>query len=320
MMTSWISCAWRTAVLLLAAGSQPGLCLAAEPSGAEPSGDDRDGVAQPAAVHRVTHYAFLSTGPAFGERLGGLYWGVNNGMYDVLRQYGYPDESIYRFGDYEQAKPVGVDGKSTLSNFRRTFKHLQRHLKESDHLFIMVVGHGTFSKAHDDFVHPLLDGKLTATELKEMADLLPTKNVTVAMHPCYSGGFVPSLTGPGRVIVTSTNDREVNAVPWAEAFVESLRLSGGNDLNADGCISIKEAYQAALEPSRKRYGEDLKEHPLIDDNADGVGHFVGEEESVGGDGELASERFLGDGGMPLRFSADAIERLTELNKALRFDQ
>lgn len=303
------------AVLITAVVTQAGSSLTAGETGEQCAA-----TAEPTSEERVTHYAFLSTGPAFGERLGRLYWGVNNGMYEVLRQYGYPDEAIYRFGDYSGTRPEGVDGKATLENFRAAFVHLQRQLKPTDHVFIMLVGHGRFSEARDDFVHPLLDGNLSATELKDMVDNLPTNNLSIVVHPCHSGGFIPSLSCPGRVILTSTNEQEVNRVPWAEALVEALKPNGGNDLNGDGRVSLKEAYEAALQPAKERCGEDLEEHPLIDDNADGVGSYVAEEETVGGDGRLAAERFLGDDGEPLQFSANAVKRLREQNQAQRFDQ
>src|SRR5579862_1586286 len=260
------------------------------------------------AGERVTHYAFLSTGPSGGP-LAASYWHVNQRMYEVLKEYGYPDEAIYRFSEFGATQGPSVIGRSTLSNFRKTFAHLAQILKPDDHVLILLVGNG--SPYGSDFVHSLIGGGLTATELKEMVDRLPAKELTLVMHPCFSGGFLPKLSAPGRVVVTSTNDKEVNACPWAEAFEEAL------DLNSRGSApSIKDAYNAALEPSRKKYGSDLKEHPLLDDNGDGVGHY-GAEKIVGGDGTLAAGRFLGDRGRPLHFSSGAIAQLRELNAPLR---
>lgn len=259
------------------------------------------------AGDRVTHYAFLSTGPSGGP-LAASYWHVNQRMYEVLKEYGYPDEAIYRFSEFGATQGPSVNGRSTLANFKKTFAHLAQNLKPDDHVLIMIVGHG--SPSGSDFVHSLIGGGLTATELKEMVDRLPTKELTLVMHPCFSGGFLPKLSAPGRVVVTSTNDKEVNACPWAEAFEEALTLKGRS-----GAPSIKDAYNAALEVGRKKYGADLKEHPLLDDNGDGVGHY-GAEKNVEGDGSVAARRFLGDRGRPLHFSAEAIAKLKELNSPL----
>ena len=259
---------------------------------------------------RVTHYAFLSTGPSGGGNLLGAYWQVNQRMFEVLKEYGYPDEAIYRFSEYGATQGPHVMGRSTLANFRKTFAHLAEILKPGDHVFIMIVGHG--SPSGGDFVHSLIGGGLSATELKEMIGKLPATDLTIVVHPCYSGGFLPKLSAPGRVVVSSTNDREVNACPWAEAFVEALALKGKTESRG---ASMKEAYRAALEPGRKKYGADLKEHPLLDDNGDGMGHF-GAEPVVEGDGKLAAERFLGAHGNALHFSADAIAKLKALNAPL----
>jgi hypothetical protein len=146
--------------------------------------------------------------------------------------------------------------------------------------------------------------------LKELLDRLPTQKLTIALHPCFSGGFIPKISGKGRVIVTSTSDSEVNAIPWAEAFIRVLSPGGTKQ-----AVSIKDAYVAGLEPGRQRYGTDLKEHPLLDDNGDGIGHF-GEQKVVDGDGRVAADRFLGDRGRLLRFSESAVRTLRKQNSSL----
>jgi hypothetical protein len=63
------------------------------------------------------------------------------------------------------------------------------------------------------------------------------------------------------------------------------------------------------------YPGGLKEHPLLDDNGDGVGHF-GKDPVVDGDGALAARRFLGNEGYRLDFSPQAIQKLKDLNAGL----
>ena len=81
-----------------------------------------------------------------------------------------------------------------------------------------------------------------------------------------------------------------------------------------GRVSILEAYVASLQPAKDRYGRDLKEHPSLDDNGDGVGHFGGLPS--GGDGSAAKKRFLGDQGRSLQFEESAIEQLRQANSTM----
>ncbi len=265
---------------------------------------------------RVTHYVFMSTGPSGGAELGGKYWDVSQGMFKVLKEHGYPDEAIFRFSEHGSAKGCGVS-TATIANFRKTFHHLAQILKQDDQVFIFIVGHG--ARCDGEFVHELLDRQLlTGTELKALVDALPAKDLTIVLHPCYSGACIPKLSAPNRVIVTSTNAQEENRVPWAEAFVEALSPTSGKDTDGDGRISIKEAYNVALQSLRRKYGAAYAEHPLLDDDGDGVGHF-GTEDVVGGDGKLAAQRSLGNEGRPLQFSATAIDNLAQLNTKLNLD-
>jgi hypothetical protein len=260
---------------------------------------------------RVTHYALVVTGPAFDRGLDAKYWAVNQQTQQVLTHYGYPAEAVYRFCDQGVTRGPGVAGRSTLANLRRVLKHLAKVLVEKDHLFLFLIGHGSPSRG--DFVYVLGDGRLSATELKGLVDALPTRTLTIILHPCFSGGFIPKLSRPGRVICTSTSDSEVNRVPWAEAFVAALLPT--NKGGRDKPPSIKQAYNAALEVPVRHYGRNLQEHPLLDDNGDGVGHF-GKTDVVGGDGALAARRFLGDEGRKLSFSPAALQRLARLNAGL----
>jgi hypothetical protein len=265
---------------------------------------------------RVTHYAFVTTGPAFRGPLGQMYWKCNEKIQAMLDEYGYPEQAVYRLCEFGPSKGPGVDGTSTYESYKRIFEHLAKILQKDDHLFIFLVGHG--SPAGNDFVHPLVKGQLTATEFKRWLDAIPTSNITVVMNPCFSGGFLPKLSAPGRVICTSTNDRETNSVGWAESMADALRPGSQADVNKDGKVSIKEAYNVGLENTLRHYGQNLREHPLLDDNGDSVGH-MGKEPVVDGDGKLAAERFLGHQGKKLSFSAEAIEKLKKLNAELKLE-
>ena len=265
---------------------------------------------------RVQHYAVVVTGPAFSKGLDKYYWAANQQIRAMLAGYGYPSEAVYCLCDQGPTRGAGVLGRSTLANVHKIFQHLNTVIQDKDHLFVFFVGHG--SPSDGDFIYILNNGALSSTELKSILDAIPTKNVTVALSPCFSGGFVPKLSAPGRVICTSTNDAETNATAWAEAFTAAITLHTPGEKHAgkpSRQVSIKDAYNAALDVTVKRYDGKTKEHPLLDDNGDGVGHF-GKANPAGGDGQLAAKRFLGDKGRKLVTSTEAVEKLRRLNSGL----
>ena len=82
----------------------------------------------------------------------------------------------------------------------------------------------TLAQARD----ALQNKNFTATELADFLKPVPAENVTIAIHPCFSGGFLSKLGGihGQRVIVTSTDASQVNANPWIETFTSALSIRG----------------------------------------------------------------------------------------------
>lgn len=251
---------------------------------------------------RVTHYAFVSTGASIRRPLAGIYWAVNKRLQELLSAYGYPDEAVFCLSEQGPSKAPQVDGKATAVNFKRTFDHLAKIMKRDDHLVVFMVGHG--AAAREGFIHPLCDRSITSSELKDFLEPLPPEDLTVVINTCHSGGFIPKLSRPGRVILTCATDKEVNAAKWPEHLGVALFPPGSNpetsfpagakvdfsgfkvDANGDGRISMKEAYNAALLSGVRLYGDNLREHPQLDDNGDGMGHF-GKDDMIEGDGKVA---------------------------------
>jgi len=135
--------------------------------------------------------------------------------------------------------------------------------------------------------------------------------VIYALQPCMSGGFISELSGANRIICTASRGFEF-ADAWIGPFRRALdkvdERSGPNqdqpgsdgipdaDLyDQDGKISILEAYRyAANFVAENRPG---KQHPLIDDNDDRVGHHFFETNyydpyDPAKDGYIAANTFL----------------------------
>jgi hypothetical protein len=252
---------------------------------------------QTGPIDRVTHYAFMSAGPSFGPHLRGEYLRAHRSIYELLRQYNYPDEAIFKLTESGEDLVGGRVFTATLENYRKIFSHLSENiLDKEDHVFIVIVGHG--NPIEGDFVHNLVGGNLTATELGGLVNRLPTKNLTIAIHPCFSGGFIPALRGENRVIVTSTKDDESNSASWIGQLVEGLSLSPAQDRGP----SIKDAYEVTKREAERQHNtaNTPLEHPQLEPS----------------DGILAANRFLGNNGRRLEFSREAVEELAKLNAQL----
>lgn len=260
-------------------------------------------VLQPAG--RVTHYGVVITSLGGWKERTQLFLQINEKCLKLFREYGYPDESIYRLCEDGVTALPGVNGRATNANVRKVFRHLANIMGKGDHLFVILVGHGTMRNG--DWVFDTISG-ITATELNGLLNALPTQDITIAVHPCYSGGAIPKLSQPGRVIFTSTTEAEENAHSWG--IPELLFPKKGQR-----GPSIKQVYNATVDRAMHDYPGGLKEHPLLDDNGDGVGHF-GKAPVVDGDGALAARRFMGDEGRKLNFPASAIQKLKDLNAGL----
>lgn len=166
----------------------------------------------------------------------------------------------------QQADSKEPDDASVL---KETLQALEGSPTEA--VWLVLIGHGTFDgkKAKFNFRGP----DATAEEL---AQWLTRLSMPVAVINCASssGPFVNALSGPNRVIVTSTKS---GAEQNYSRFGEHIALAIADDkadLDKDGQTSLLEAYLSASASVQDFYKTESRlatEHALIDDNADGLG-------------------------------------------------
>ncbi|GEM_PF-2502584 len=131
-----------------------------------------------------------------------------------------------------------------------------------------------------------------------------------ALQPCMSGGFIRELSMPSvigqRIICASSRGCEPAYASWVGCFRNALKKYDGDnnglpdaDYNNDTKISILEAYRYAAGKVEEQIDNnpDLPpQHPLIDDNSDGIGHHFYESNyygnTTGKDGCIADQTFL----------------------------
>ncbi|TWU23028.1 hypothetical protein Pla52o_25620 [Novipirellula galeiformis] len=142
---------------------------------------------------------------------------------------------------------------------------------EASPLWIVLIGHGTFSQNVAKF--NLRGPDVSATELAEWIKPLDRPLVIVNCASA-SGPFINALSAPGRVIVTATQSgSEQNYARFGRYFVEAIG-SLDADLDHDEEISVQEAFLKANATLKLSYETEARirtEHALIDDNGDGLG-------------------------------------------------
>lgn len=138
-------------------------------------------------------------------------------------------------------------------------------------LWLVLVGHGTFDGREAKL--NLRGPDVAAAELAEW--LKPfTRPLAVVHTTSSSAPFIGKLAAPGRVIVSATRSgNEQNYARFGKYFAEAL-ADPRSDLDRDGQVSLLESFLSAATRTAEFYkteGRLATEHPLIEDNGDGLG-------------------------------------------------
>lgn len=164
------------------------------------------------------------------------------------------------------------DRTINLESITSIFTYLTETLTEDDTLFIYMIGHGSYLNRESRFLIPGPD--LTAVEMAKLLEPIKLRRAVVINGTSSSAGFVNELSGENRIICTATKSAtERNATRFMNFFVEALE-DGSADRNRDERISVLEACRQAAELTSAWYeteGLISTEHPILDDNADGLG-------------------------------------------------
>ena len=176
-------------------------------------------------------------------------------------------------------------------------------------LYLVLVDHGTPDQFNltgpQYFDADKLDEWLDTLETGLSVNGIAPQDIVIVLGTCYSGSFIDNISGPNRIIVTSTADDEPSyrgglepgGVRDGEFFVSSLfnNLAIGLDLKT----SFQQASQmtglhtdSGLTNSPAPYFDTALQHPLLDDNGDLAGSH---DLSDAGDGVIAETIFLGVG-------------------------
>ncbi len=179
--------------------------------------------------------------------------------------------------------------RATAEALRRVFERLRAESTEEGVLFIMLIGHGSFDGQRGYF--HLVGPDLSAEDFDALLASVRARSVVFVNTASASGAFLPVVSRRGRIVITATRSgREQQAPVFARYFIEAL-TDARADTNKDGRTSLAEAFAFATRMTAEHYAQQgllATEHPLLDDDGDGVGHG----ELSGGDGALARMVYL----------------------------
>lgn len=138
-------------------------------------------------------------------------------------------------------------------------------------LWLVLIGHGTFDGQEAKF--NLRGPDLTASDLALWLQPFH-RPLAVIDTSSASAPFLSKLSGPDRVIITATRSGEELNYARFGTYLAAALTDPQSDLDRDGEVSLLEAFLSAsakLAEFYKTAGRLATEHPLIDDNGDGMG-------------------------------------------------
>ena len=175
---------------------------------------------------------------------------------------------------------------ATKMNVEAKLRGIASQAKADDEFVLFLIGHGTFDDREYKFSLPGPD--ISATELATLLDKISARELVVNMTSS-SGGSIPILEKPKRVIITATKTgNEKNLTAFARYFIEALRDPAA-DADKNETISALEAFKYAEAKTTKFYESNnhlATEHALLEDAGKGDG--VKDPSAENGEGLIAT--------------------------------
>jgi hypothetical protein len=190
-------------------------------------------------------------------------------------------------------KKAGGDANVTTMNaphveqIRARFAELDKQVKPTDSLVVILIGHGTYDGHDYKFNIPGAD--ITAVDLATLMDRVPAQRQLVVNMTSCSGGSIEQLRRPNRIVIAATKTgSEKNATNFARYFAEALREPSA-DTDKNESISALEAFRYAQTKTTEFFDTQKRlatEHSVIEDTGKGTGERTATAEN--GEGKLAA--------------------------------
>ena len=243
---------------------------------------------------------------------------TTNRIYQKFIDRNFDPEDIW-YLNYDDTQ-TGVDALTTKQAVQNAITGwAQTKMNESPApLYLVMINHGNINEFHVD------TEVISPTELASWFDTLELglsadrpaaleKERIIILGYCYSGSFIPALSKPGsnRVVVVSAADDEESYKGSAEGLWDDNTTKRSGEFFMEEFFtqlgrgySLRKSFEVATEKTEQftdsgttdsvnQYFDSAVQHPLLDDNGDGIGTNEISEGSA--DGVLAAGIYLGSG-------------------------
>ena len=220
-------------------------------------------------------YAVIMVGPTVGEvnQTRFRQWAFS--LHDILaRDYGYTSDSITLLYDKGKTESLGgerIDGACDREGIEEELSALASRANTGDQITIYLIGHG--SGAEEEAKFNIVGPDITGSEFAGMLDLFNDQDIVIVNTTSASYGFSTSLSGEGRVVISSTRSPSERYDPiFSRYFIEALDNRNG-DRDKNNRVSMLEAFEYAksnVEAWYEEQGRLASEHAGLDDNGDAL--------------------------------------------------
>jgi DNA-binding beta-propeller fold protein YncE len=266
----------------------------------------------PMKVVETAGYAIIVQGK-FGNEEGILSHNKTcNAVYRNLKLKGLLDDDIkyfnYTINQFDEE--VAVDDIPSKTAIREAVTQwaAQKMNDKAANLYIIMIDHGIKDKF---FIHP---DEILSSDLSEWTDTLQenlmgqsrNQEIIFVLGFCFSGSFIDDLSGPNRVIITSAGPNEysfkgpmdIDNIREGEYFVSEFfkEVALGKSVKQSfiKAVSLTEIFTAnAHKFVNAPYYDISDQHPLLDDNSDGIGSNEIFDLDGNTDGNLSDHLYIG---------------------------
>lgn len=186
-------------------------------------------------------------------------------------RWGVRDSSLVYLAEDPAADAARITGRANRAAVIAAVGQVARIAGKDDIVLVLLIGHG--SEQGEEARLNLPGPDLTATDLAQALTSLSRQTVVVANTASASGGFLKTVAGPRRVVITATKSGfERNATMFGDFFVKGL-TSDEADADKNGQVSAAEAFQYAVREVARTYEAAkrlLTEHAQLNDSESGA--------------------------------------------------
>jgi hypothetical protein len=239
------------------------------------------------AARAGERYALVVTGASGGAQYAEKYDEWRSSFVQLLQgQLGYPEDHVLVLAE----EPFAGAQKATRENVRAALADIRQRATADDVVLVILVGHGSGSdsgEAKFNLVGPDL-------EAREWAELVRPIQGRLVFINAASGSFpyIEQLSGRNHIVVTANDIAAQQFETVLPQFVGEAFKDNTADFDKNGKTSVWEMFafvSARVRDWFDQRGQLATEHPMLDDNADGVGKLVDDD---GADGMLARVTYL----------------------------